>query len=125
LKKNAEYYYRVDVSDSNKVQEMIARMSSSLERIILLNCAGISYHSIAHKAGMELRGRVIDVNMKGSFNLICALLPYMRDQGYERIINVSSVVAALPTLCTSAYDVSKAGLLGLQKALAAENARRE
>jgi NAD(P)-dependent dehydrogenase (short-subunit alcohol dehydrogenase family) len=64
------------------------------------------------------------VNLKGSFNVIREVLPLMREQGYGRIINFSSVVTSLPTPGISAYAASKAGLLGLTKSLAAENASK-
>lgn len=117
-------YFKVDVSDSKAVKEMIASLEGSLSQIVLLNCAGISYNSFAHKADIELWGRVIDVNLKGSFYVIHEVLPLMREQGYGRIINFSSVIASLPTPGVSAYAASKAGLLGLTKSLAAENASK-
>jgi acetoacetyl-CoA reductase/3-oxoacyl-[acyl-carrier protein] reductase len=117
-------YYKVDVSDSNAVEKMISTIKGSLSQIVLLNCAGISYNSFAHKADIGLWGRVIDVNLKGSFNVIHEVLPLMREQGYGRIINFSSVVTSLPTPGVSAYAASKAGLLGLTKSLAAENASK-
>lgn len=115
-------YYKVDISDSKAVEEMIASVKVSLSQIVLLNCAGISYNSFAHKANIAIWDRVIDVNLKGSFNVIHEVLPLMREQGYGRIINFSSVVTSLPTPGISAYAASKAGLLGLTKSLAAENA---
>ncbi|MBN1931907.1 MAG: SDR family oxidoreductase [Desulfobacterales bacterium] len=117
-------YYKVDVSDSKAVVEMITSIKHSLSQIVLLNCAGISYNSFAHKADIELWGRVIDVNLKGSFNVIHAVLPLMREQGFGRVINFSSVVTSFPTLGVSAYAASKSGLLGLTKSLAAENASK-
>lgn len=117
-------YYKVDVSDYDAVKDLISSIKESLSQIILLNCAGISYNSYAHKADIRQWNRVIDVNLKGSFNVIHELLPYMRDQGYGRIINFSSVIAILPTPGVSAYAASKAGLLGLTKSLAAENASK-
>jgi NAD(P)-dependent dehydrogenase (short-subunit alcohol dehydrogenase family) len=117
-------YYKVDVSDSKAVEEMVKSLKDKLSEIVLLNCAGISYNSFAHKADVELWSRVIDVNLKGSFNVIHELLPIMRNQGYGRIINFSSVVVSLPTPGVSAYAASKAGLLGLTKSLAAENAAK-
>ena len=117
-------YYQVDVSDYNAVKDMIRFIKESLSQIVLLNCAGISYNSFAHKADIEQWGKVIDVNLKGSFNFIHELLPIMREQGYGRIINFSSVIATLPTPGVSAYAASKAGLLGLTKSLAAENASK-
>jgi NAD(P)-dependent dehydrogenase (short-subunit alcohol dehydrogenase family) len=118
------FYYKVDVSDSSAVKEMIINIKASLSKIVLLNCAGISYNSFAHKSDIDQWSRVIDVNLKGSFNVIHELLPLMREQGYGRIINFSSVIAKLPTPGVSAYAASKAGLLGLTKSLAAENASK-
>jgi NAD(P)-dependent dehydrogenase (short-subunit alcohol dehydrogenase family) len=117
-------YFELDISDSKAVSELIAIVRDSLRHIVLLNCAGISYNSFAHKADIELWNRVIDVNLKGSFNVIREVLPLMREQGYGRIINFSSVVTSLPTPGISAYAASKAGLLGLTKSLAAENASK-
>jgi len=124
LDKDINFYYRVDVSDSKAVEAMIASLTDSLSQIVLLNCAGISYNSYAHKADIAIWSRVIDVNLKGSFNVIHEVLPIMREQGYGRIINFSSVVTSLPTPGISAYAASKAGLLGLTKSLAAENASK-
>jgi len=117
-------YCKVDVSDFNEVAGFIDSLKDKLSQIVLLNCAGISYNSFAHKADIEQWGRVIDVNLKGSFNVIHELLPIMRKQGYGRIVNFSSVIASLPTPGVSAYAASKAGLLGLTKSLAAENASK-
>ena len=117
-------YYKLDISDSKAVGRMIALVKDSLHQIVLLNCAGISYNSFAHKADIDLWNRVIDVNLKGSFNMIHEVLPLMRSQGYGRIINFSSVVTSFPTPGISAYAASKSGLLGLTKSLAAENASK-
>ena len=56
--------------------------------------------------------------------VIRELLPIMRKEGYGRIINFSSVVAVFPTPGVSAYAASKAGLIGLTKSLAVENAAK-
>jgi NAD(P)-dependent dehydrogenase (short-subunit alcohol dehydrogenase family) len=117
-------YYKVDISDYVAVKNMVCTIKESLSQIILINCAGISYNSFAHKADIEKWGRVIDVNLKGTFNIIHELLPLMRGQCYGRIINFSSVTVTLPTPGVSAYAASKAGLHGLTKSLAAENASK-
>lgn len=117
-------YYKLDVSDAKLVQELVSSIKGSLTQVVLLNCAGISYNSFAHKADIEQWSRVIDVNLKGSFNMIHEVLPLMREQGYGRIINFSSVIASLPTPGVSAYAASKAGLLGMTRSLAAENASK-
>lgn len=124
LEEDSKAYYKADVSDYKAVGEMIASIKDSLRQIVLLNCAGITYNSFAHKADIDLWNRVIDVNLNGSFNMIHEVLPLMRSQGYGRIINFSSVITSLPTPGISAYAASKAGLLGLTKSLAAENASK-
>lgn len=117
-------YYRLDISDYDAVSNFVKSIHSKLNKIILINCAGISYNSFAHKADINKWNDVIDVNIKGTFYMIHELLPLMREQEYGRIINFSSVVAVFPTPGVSAYAASKAGLLGLTKSLAAENASK-
>lgn len=117
-------YYKVDVSDYNSVKSFVDSIKDKFNEIILLNCAGISYNTFAHKADVEKWSKVIDVNLKGTFNIIHELLPMMREQNYGRIINFSSVVTSLPTPGTSAYTASKAAILGLTKTLAVENASK-
>lgn len=124
LDEDSQAFYKVDVSDNKAVEQMIASIKDSLLQIVLLNCAGISYNAFAHKADVEIWSKVVDVNLKGSFHMIHALLPIMREQGFGRIVNFSSVVASLPTPGISAYAASKAGLIGLTKSLAAENASK-
>jgi NAD(P)-dependent dehydrogenase (short-subunit alcohol dehydrogenase family) len=115
------FYHKVDVADYASVHAWIQRLEPELDRVVLINCAGISYNAFAHKADVASWERVIDVNVKGTFHAIRALLPIMREQGYGRIVNFSSVVAALPTPGVSAYAASKAALVGLTKSLAVEN----
>lgn len=117
-------YYKVDVSDYSSVKSFVDCIKDKCNEIVLLNCAGISYNSFAHKADIEKWSKVIDVNLKGTFNIIHGLLPMMREQNYGRIINFSSVVTSLPTPGTSAYTASKAAILGLTKTLAVENASK-
>ena len=124
LENDLNDYSKVDVSDYSSVVEWVESIKDKLSNIILLNCAGISYNSFAHKADIEKWEKVIDVNLKGSFFVIRALLPYMRENKYGRIINFSSVVAKVPTQGVSAYAASKAGLIGLTKSLAIENASK-
>ncbi|HON19971.1 MAG TPA: SDR family oxidoreductase [Bacteroidales bacterium] len=117
-------YYQVDIADYKAVQQWIQSLKADLDKIVLINCAGISYNAFAHKADMDVWEKVIDVNIKGTFHVIREVLPIMREQGYGRIINFSSVVAQLPTPGVSAYATSKSALLGLTKSLAVENASK-
>lgn len=114
-------YFQLNISDYESVVRFVDLIQPKLSNIVLINCAGISYNSFAHKSDVEKWGEVIDVNLKGTFYLTRSFLPLMRDQGYGRIINFSSVIAKLPTPGVSAYAASKAGIVGLTKSLAFEN----
>ena len=117
-------YCQVDVSDKNQVDKFVTSLDLHLKKIVLINCAGISYNSFLHKAAEEQWKRVINVNLMGTFYMTRALLPIMRNNGYGRIINFSSVVTKYPTPGVSAYAVSKAGINALTKCLSLENASK-
>jgi NAD(P)-dependent dehydrogenase (short-subunit alcohol dehydrogenase family) len=116
--------FQLDISDNGQVEEFIKKISGRLNDVTLINCAGISYNSFAHKSDIEEWTKVINVNLTGTFYLIRAVLPVMRDQHFGRIINLSSIVAHTGVIGTSAYAASKAGLNGLIKSIALENAQK-
>ncbi|MBW7676611.1 SDR family NAD(P)-dependent oxidoreductase [Chryseobacterium chendengshani] len=113
---------KIDVTDYTQVSEWVEKNIESLENVTLINCAGITYNSFAHKSDPEAWKKVIDVNLVGTFNCIRAVLPIMRAQKFGRIINFSSVVATKGTPGISAYAASKSALWGMSKSLAQENA---
>jgi len=115
------FVYKVDVSNPESIKEFVSNCEQKLEHITLINTAGISYNATAHKAKIEDWRNVLDVNLIGSFNVIQAVLPIMREGLYGRIINFSSVVAQKGIIGTSAYATSKSGLWGLAKSIASEN----
>jgi NAD(P)-dependent dehydrogenase (short-subunit alcohol dehydrogenase family) len=119
---NIACYSKVDITDEKSVRQWINR--NNPKKIILINCAGITYNSFAHKSDIKVWNNVINVNLIGTFNVIRCVLPIMREQNYGRIINFSSVVAQNPTPGVSAYAASKAGLWGLTKSIAIENASK-
>jgi len=110
---------KVDITNYKNVTDWISSIEN-LNAITLINCAGISYNSYAHKADPEEWRKVIEVNVMGTFNCIRSLLPLMRQQQFGRIINFSSVVPQKPTPGVSAYSASKSALWGLTKSIAAE-----
>ena len=115
---------QVDISEHEQVVNWVNSIVSAEDEIIVMNCAGTNYNAMAHKSDIQKWKKVIDVNLLGSFNVINAVLPYMREKGYGRIINFSSVVAQKGIPGTSAYAASKAALWGMTKSIAAENARK-
>lgn len=114
---------KVDVSNYKDVEKWISFLPNKTE-IVLINCAGINYNCFAHKCDIEKWVDVINTNLIGSFNTIRALLPFMREQGFGRIINFSSIVAQTGAMGASAYGASKAGLWGMSKSLAKENGNK-
>ncbi len=119
-----EDMFQVDISDQNSVREWVRSIGLKSENIILINCAGINYNSLAHKVDIDEWVKVIQTNLIGTFFVINAFLPYMRDSGFGRIINISSVVSKLGIPGTSAYASSKSGLSGLMRVISSENATR-
>jgi acetoacetyl-CoA reductase/3-oxoacyl-[acyl-carrier protein] reductase len=115
---------QLDITDYAKVEEFVKSIPSSSKKITLINCAGVSYNSFAHRSHHEEWSQVINVNLNGTFYLIRALLPLMREQNFGRIINLSSVVAETGVMGTSAYAASKAGINGMIKSIALENAQK-
>lgn len=115
---------RVDVSDYRQVERWVQSLPLAGKKIVLINAAGITYNAFAHKADPEKWLEVIKVNLLGSFNVIRAVLPVMRETKYGRIVNFSSVVAHVGVPGTSAYAASKAALWGLSKSVAVENATK-
>jgi NAD(P)-dependent dehydrogenase (short-subunit alcohol dehydrogenase family) len=120
--KTTRGYSKVDISDYSQVSNWINKNELILDEITLINCAGISYNSFAHKSDPEIWKSVIEVNLIGTFNCILALLPIMRNQKFGRIINFSSIVAQKGTPGVSAYAASKAALWGMTKSISQENA---
>lgn len=119
-----KYLTKVDVSDFTEVRQWIESLGNQLEQVTLLNCAGVNYNAFAHKADPAAWAQVIKVNLIGTFNVINAVLPIMREQNYGRIINFASVVGQIGIPGASAYSASKTGMLGLAKSIAAENAAK-
>lgn len=113
---------KVDVSSKEQVDKWIQNLDLPDKKLILINAAGILKQGFAHKINLVDWDDVINVNLRGTMNVIRSVLPIMRSENYGRIINFSSVVATKGIAGTSAYAASKSGLLGLTKAIAVENA---
>jgi len=115
---------QVDITNIDDVKRWIEKTCTIEDQLVLINCAGSNYNAVAHKVDFEKWKKVIDVNLVGTFNVISAVLPFMREKGYGRIINFASIVPQKGIPGTSAYAASKAGLWGLTKSIAAENAKK-
>jgi len=116
--------YRINITRTEEIEKFSKEFTPADQRLVLINCAGINYNAFAHKADIDEWKKVIEVNLIGTFGIISAVLPHMRENNYGRIINLSSVVARSGVPGTSAYAASKSAMWGMSKAIAAENATK-
>ena len=117
--------YAVDVADFDAVQTVGEQIVADFGRVdILVNNAGITRDTLAMRMSSDDWDAVLDTNLKGSFNFIRSVLRMMIKQRSGRIINISSVSGLMGLAGQANYAASKAGLIGLTKALAKEVASR-
>jgi 3-oxoacyl-[acyl-carrier protein] reductase len=117
--------YAVDVADFDAVQKVGDQIVADFGRAdILVNNAGITKDNLLMRMASEDWDAVLDTNLKGAFNFIRALLRTMMKQRSGRIINISSVSGLMGLAGQTNYAASKAGMIGLTKALAKEVASR-
>ena len=115
----------VDVTDVEAVQEMVEQTVATWGKIdILVNNAGITKDNLVMRMKTDEWEAVLKTNLDGAFYCIRAVLPTMVRQRYGSIINIASVVAQAGNVGQANYIASKAGIIGLTKAVAAEVARR-
>ncbi|MBQ6825485.1 MAG: 3-oxoacyl-ACP reductase FabG [Clostridia bacterium] len=87
---------------------------------ILVNNAGVAFQGLTSETDEIDFDRIIDVNLKGVFNCCKAVIPSMVSRQSGKIINISSMWGQVGASCEVAYSASKAGVIGLTKALAKE-----
>ena len=111
-----------DVSDIAGIAEKARAAEIKFGKIdILVNNAGISGERLAFEdVTEEAYDRMIDINLKGSFFLIQAVVPGMKKRGYGKIINTSSMYALGGNNVAAHYSAAKSALSGLTNSLARE-----
>ena len=117
--------YQCNVSDYKKCEEFIQWVIQEYGRLdILVNNAGITRDGLLMKMTEEDFDQVVDTNLKGTFHTIRFVVRQMLKQKSGRIINLSSVVGVTGNAGQANYAASKAGVIGLTKAVAREVASR-
>lgn len=91
---------------------------------VLVNNAGITRDGFFHKMAPDQWSDVIRVNMDSVFNMTRQVINGMRERGFGRIINISSINGQKGQIGQTNYSAAKAGMIGFTKALALENARK-
>ena len=116
-------YYPLDLTDEKSVERFILDIKPYLSKIILINLAGISIDGLTINYDIKDWDRTMAVNLRAIFLMSKAVLPYMFEEKWGRIINISSCVAFLGVPGTIAYAASKSALFGFTRTLAKECAR--
>lgn len=117
--------YKWDVADYEACQKGVAQVTADLGGVdILVNNAGITRDGMFHKLSPTQWKEVIDTNLTSCFNMTQAVIGGMRERGFGRIINISSINGQKGQLGQVNYSAAKAGLIGFSKALALETASK-
>lgn len=118
--------WKCDVANAEECAAVCKEVASELGCVdVLVNNAGVTRDNLLGRIKDDDFDRVIDVNLKGAFNMVKALYrTWLRNKGTGRIVNVSSVVGLMGNAGQANYAASKAGLIGLTKSVARELAPR-
>lgn len=117
--------YQVNMGDSENIRTVFGKILEDFGQVhCLINNAGIVSTAPFDEVTQAEWDRVISINLTGVYTAISVMYPAMKAAGYGRIVNVASVAAKRGggLLGTSAYAASKAGVIGLTKAVAREGA---
>ncbi|MFO1009885.1 MAG: 3-oxoacyl-[acyl-carrier-protein] reductase [Planctomycetota bacterium] len=116
--------YGCDVADTAAVQALVEQVQKELGGLdLLVNNAGITRDQLLLRMTEEDFDRVIEVNLKGTWNFLkAASRPLMKCKG--KVVNITSVVGLTGNAGQANYAASKAGVVGLTKSLAKELAGR-
>ena len=113
--------YACDVSDSERVDEVFGMVAAELGTpSVLINNAGIARDNLMMRLKDEDWDRVIDINLKGTYNCIKAVTRPMMKARYGRIVNMSSVIGLHGQAGQVNYAASKAGIIGITLSVAKE-----
>lgn len=118
-------FYAVNTTDLAACEAAASQVAEAFGQIdILINNAGITRDASMKKMTADQWQQVIDVNLTGVFNCTKAVVPYMLEREYGRIISAASVVAHNGNFGQTNYVATKAGVIGMAKVWAKEFGRK-
>lgn len=119
------YGYEVNVTDRKGIKEFFDKIVEKFGKIdVLVNNAGITRDALIQKMTEEMWDLVIDVNLKGLFNITQLVGPNMVENGGGSIINIASIVGEFGNVGQTNYAATKAGVIGMTKTWAKEFSRK-
>ena len=117
------YTFKADISNFDEAKALIDFATSETGKIdLLVNNAGITNDKLLVRMSEEDFSKVIDINLKGTFNCLRHASRLMMKQKFGRIVNISSVIGLIGNVGQANYAASKAGVIGLTKSAAREMA---
>lgn len=117
--------FKCDVSDFAACHAVCEQIENSYGPVaVLVNNAGITRDGTLHKMTEDNWHAVIETNLTSCFNMCRAIINQMRERGYGRIINISSINGQKGQFGQTNYAAAKAGMIGFTKALALESAAK-
>ena len=123
--KGEAIFLKGDVRDSSFAEETVKKAVEAFGTVdILVNNAGITKDKLLLRMTEEDFKDVVDVNLSGSFNFVKACSDIMVKNKYGRIVNMASIVGLIGNPGQVNYAASKAGLIGMTKALSKELGKR-
>jgi len=115
---------QADVSSFDDAQAMVEKVLNDFGQVdILINNAGMNWDGVVWKMSEEQWDRVISVDLKGTFNYTRAVTPIFREQGFGKIVNITSINGLRGKFGQTNYSAAKAGVIGFTKACARELGR--
>lgn len=117
--------FSLDVTSKHDIREGVDRILDEFGRVdILVNNAGVNHRVPVLDYSEEAWDLVIDTNLKGSFLVTQAVVPQMLENGYGKVINMSSIMGAVALPNQLAYASSKGGVDQMTKVMALEWAKQ-
>lgn len=118
-------FIQSDVTSFESCENMVNEAIEKFGHIdVLVNNAGITKDTLLMRMKEEDFDKVINVNLKGTYNVTKNVIPYMMKQKYGKIVNISSVVGVSGNAGQANYAASKAGIIGFTKSIAKELASK-
>jgi gluconate 5-dehydrogenase len=114
-------FYAFNITDTQQTENLVNKIHNDMGRIdILINNAGNHCKKYIWDMTVDDYKSVLDVHLVGAFALTKAVVPYLKEQGWGRIIFQASMTSYIGQPQVSGYSTSKAGILGLIHTLTAE-----
>lgn len=115
----------INICDRAAIAELVASIQAQFGRVdVLVNNAGVTRDALIDKMTEADWDLVIDVNLKGVFNVTQAVAPLMIENNYGSIVTMSSVVGTDGNIGQSNYAATKGGVIAMSKSWAKEFARK-